>query len=78
MQKYCDIMPDATGWVYVIDGVQSASYHHTYELALEAARTQFRRTGTLEPGMFRLQGVNGEMHPIEDIGRAHPQLRTHS
>jgi hypothetical protein len=66
MQKYCDIMPDATGWVYVIDGVQSASYHHTFELAVEAAKSNFQHVGRKEERVFRLQDCSGRLRPISD------------
>jgi hypothetical protein len=65
MQNYCDIMPHATGWVYVIDGIQSASCYHTYELALEAARTQLATRGGHHSRIFRYQGLNGIMLPIQ-------------
>ncbi|RWX79268.1 hypothetical protein EPK99_11985 [Neorhizobium lilium] len=81
MQKYCDIMPDATGWVYVIDGVRSASYHHTYELALEAAKSQFVRKGRFAERLFRLQAPNGEMLPISrspTVAGAAPRLSAHA
>ncbi|WJH40980.1 DUF2188 domain-containing protein [Aliirhizobium terrae] len=68
MQNYCDIMPHVTGWVYVIDGVQSASSYHTYELALEAARAQLRNHGGYETKIFRRQGLNGNMTPIHAVG----------
>lgn len=66
MQKYCDIMPDATGWVYVIDGVQSASYHHTFELAVEAAKSNIHHVGRSENRIFRLQDCSGRLRPIPD------------
>jgi hypothetical protein len=67
MQNYCDIMPHATGWVYVIDGVQCASFYHTYELALEAARSQLASQGGYHTRIFRYQGLNGSMMPIQPL-----------
>ncbi|MDQ0136457.1 hypothetical protein J2T08_004393 [Neorhizobium galegae] len=64
MGKYCDIVPHATGWVYVIDGVQSASYYHTYELAMEAAKAHVARDRSGRVETFRRQALNGEMLPI--------------
>ncbi|SFB18250.1 hypothetical protein SAMN03159496_02203 [Rhizobium sp. NFR07] len=72
MQNYCDIMPHVTGWVYVIDGVQSASSYHTYELALEAARTQLRSHGGYETKIFRRQGLNGNMTLIQSVSAIQP------
>jgi hypothetical protein len=69
MEKYCDIIPHATGWVYVIDGVQSASYYHTYDLAVDAARAQLARAGTAREKVFRRQALNGEMLPVQILAR---------
>jgi hypothetical protein len=77
MQKYCDIIPDATGWVYVIDGIQSASFYHTDELAMEAARVQLGRYGKDSSGMFRRLAVNGEMQPIVPPGTRRPGKTDH-
>lgn len=65
MHNYCDIMPHATGWVYVIDGIQSASSYHSYELALDAARTRLATRGGYQTRIFRSQGLNGSMLPIQ-------------
>lgn len=65
MHNYCDIMPHATGWVYVIDGIQCASSYHSYELALDAARCQLASRGGYETRIFRSQGLNGAMRPIQ-------------
>lgn len=65
MHNYCDIMPHATGWVFVIDGVQSASFYHSYELALDAARTHLATRGGRDSRVFRCQALNGNMLPIE-------------
>jgi hypothetical protein len=64
MGKYCDIVPHATGWVYVIDGIQSASYYHTYELAMAAAKAKVARDRNGKVELFRRQALNGEMLPI--------------
>jgi hypothetical protein len=75
MGKYCDIVPHATGWVYVIDGVQSASYYHTYELAMEAAKAHVARDRTGQVEIFRRQAPNGEMLPIPVMrGNAEPPI----
>lgn len=63
MEKYCDIIPHATGWVFIIDGIQSASCYHTYDLALEAARQHMRRAGVGRQ-MFRRQALDGRMLPV--------------
>lgn len=67
MEKYCDIVPHATGWVYVIDGVQSASYYHTYDLAMDAAKAKLARDGLVDGKIFRHQAMNGEMLPISKV-----------
>ena len=72
MEKYCDIVPHATGWVYVIDGVQSASYYHTYELAVDAARANVARKGNAGEKIFRIQALNGEMMPISGLATIPP------
>ncbi|MDR6817269.1 esterase/lipase superfamily enzyme [Neorhizobium sp. 2083] len=68
MGKYCDIVPHATGWVYVIDGLQSASYYHTYELAMEAAKAHVARERSGRVEIFRRQALNGEMLPVPPLG----------
>ncbi len=67
MEKYCDIVPHATGWVYVIDGIQSVSYYHTYDLAMDAAKAKLARDGLIEGKIFRRQALNGDMLPITVI-----------
>jgi len=64
MEKYCDIVPHATGWMYVIDGVQSPCYYHTYDLAMDAAKAKLAREGLFEGKVFRRQALNGDMLPI--------------
>lgn len=64
MQKYCDIVPDATGWIYLIDGVRSPSYYHTYDLAVQAAWAELARRGRPVEEIFRRQSANGAMHQI--------------
>jgi hypothetical protein len=61
MQKYCDIIPDATGWIYVIDGVQFASGYHTCELAMRAAEVHLSKNDRLKSKIFRRRSSNGEM-----------------
>jgi hypothetical protein len=70
MENYCDIMPDATGWVYVIDGVQSPCAYYSYELALEAAQAQLARKG--RGRLFRYQALNGEMLPVQAMSLGKP------
>lgn len=70
MEKYCDIVPHATGWLYVIDGVQSASYYHTYDLAMDAAKAHIARKGAVGDKIFRRQALNGEMLPVAALGHA--------
>ncbi|TDK39585.1 hypothetical protein E2F50_05595 [Rhizobium deserti] len=70
MENYCDIMPDATGWVYVLDGVQSPCAYYSYELALEAAQAQLARKG--RGRLFRYQALNGEMLPVQAMSLARP------
>jgi len=65
MEKYCDIIPHATGWVYLIDGVQSACYYHTYDLAMDAAKAHLARSGSTRDKVFRRQALNGEMLPVQ-------------
>jgi hypothetical protein len=67
MEKYCDIVPHATGWLYVIDGVQSASSYHTYDLAMDAAKAKIARDGLVQDKIFRRQALNGDMLPISAL-----------
>lgn len=82
MEKYCDIVPHATGWVYVIDGVQSACYYHTYDLAMDAAKVKLARDGLFESKIFRRQALNGDMVPIRpfvsDQGATHAKPIFHA
>ncbi|MBT9369111.1 hypothetical protein [Rhizobium sp. CSW-27] len=60
MEKYFDIVPHSTGWIYVLDGQPSASFP-SYELALQAARAHAARDiQTLRRTVFRRQEVSGE------------------
>jgi hypothetical protein len=76
MENYCDIVPHATGWVYVIDGVQSACYYHTYDLAMDAAKAKLAREGLVEGKVFRRQALNGDMLPITAIVAGQGAART--
>ena len=69
MEHYCDIIPHATGWVFVVDGVQSASYYHTYDLAMDAAKAHIARTAGTKDKIFRRQALNGEMLPVVTLSR---------
>ena len=69
MERYCDIIPHATGWVYVIDGVQSTSCYHTYDLAMDAAKAHIARSMGAKDKIFRRQALNGEMLPVSVIAR---------
>jgi hypothetical protein len=61
MEKCFDIIPHATGWIYVLDGKRSASYP-SYGLALKAAKSHAERElETLRRPIFRRQEVSGEM-----------------
>ncbi|MGE7367491.1 hypothetical protein ACQKKX_00260 [Neorhizobium sp. NPDC001467] len=65
MQNYFDILPHATGWIYVIDGQPSASFP-SYALALKAAHIHAERDRhRLHRPVFRRQGLDGAMAPCE-------------
>jgi hypothetical protein len=61
VEKFCDIIPHSTGWIYIIDGIQSAPYP-TYDLAVRAANAHADRE--LKRTVFRQQKLNGEMSRI--------------
>jgi len=61
VEKFCDIIPHATGWIFIIDGVQSAPYP-SYDLAVRAANAHADRA--LKRTVFRQQKLNGEMARI--------------
>ncbi|SIQ12310.1 hypothetical protein SAMN05880590_102133 [Rhizobium sp. RU35A] len=64
MEKCLDIVPHATGWIYVFDGQPSASFP-SYALALKAARAHAARdVQTLRRTVFRRQEVSGEFSSI--------------
>lgn len=65
MEKYCDIIPDATGWTYVIDGVRAESCYHTYDLAVHAARSGLMLQGEGRKNILRRQALNGDMQPVD-------------
>lgn len=62
MDKYCDIVPHAGGWTYVLNGVEADCSFHTYELAVEAAKAEVAQG--MRKKVFRFQGLNGEMLPV--------------
>jgi hypothetical protein len=62
MKTFCDIVPRWNGWTYVLDGVEAESSFHTYELALEAAKSQLARESRLSA--FRRLGLNGDLLPV--------------
>ena len=64
MENYCDIVPHATGWIYVVDGIQSASSYHTSELAMEAAHAYLARSKRQNRKVFRELEVSGRMVPM--------------
>ncbi len=70
MEHYCDIIPHATGWVYVVDGVQSPSYYHTYDLAMDAAKAHIARNAGTKDKIFRRQALNGDMLPVSALGQS--------
>jgi hypothetical protein len=60
-----DIVCEAEGWTYLVDGVRTASYPSWF-MALNAARSSAERDA-LE-GMsvtLRYQGSDGKMHPVQ-------------
>jgi len=61
VEKFCDIIPHATGWIFIVDGIQSAPYP-TYDLAVRAANAHADRE--LKRTVFRQQKLNGEMARI--------------
>lgn len=61
VEKFCDIIPHSTGWIYIINGIQSAPYA-TYNLAVRAANAHADRE--LKRTVFRQQKLNGEMAHI--------------
>ncbi|MBP2549897.1 hypothetical protein J2858_002830 [Neorhizobium galegae] len=61
MEKCVDIIPHATGWIYMLNGKPSASYP-SYSLALSAAKRHAQdELETLRRPVFRRQEVNGDM-----------------
>jgi len=67
MEKYCDIIPHATGWIYVVDGIQSASSYHTSELAMEAAHAYLASAKSPRRKIFRQLEVSGKFMPITAV-----------
>ena len=72
-QEFCDIVPQANGWVFVSDGVQSAAYP-SYRLAVEAAKNHTdRQTGKRRTFIFRQQDLKGGMLEIGAMSQAFEQ-----
>lgn len=69
MEKYCDIVPHADGWTYILNGVESECAFHTYELAVAAAKS--RLAMETRQRVFRRRELNGDMLPVRPV--AFPQ-----
>ncbi|HEV7433647.1 MAG TPA: hypothetical protein VGO22_02060 [Pseudorhizobium sp.] len=68
MNKFCDIIPHSAGWTYILNGVEADCSFPTYELAVEAAKVEVTRQ--MRQRVFRYQGVNGKMVPVQENGLA--------
>lgn len=65
MENYFDILPHATGWIYVMGGKPSASYP-CYDLALKAARAHAERERhKLRKPVFRRLELDGKLAPVD-------------
>ncbi|QLF69326.1 hypothetical protein FE840_007115 [Peteryoungia desertarenae] len=65
-EHYCDIVPDASGWVVLTDGTQSPAYP-SYGLAVEAARRQSDRLADARKSfVLRHQDLKGHMREISE------------
>lgn len=78
MKNFCDIVPQWNGWAYVIDGVQSASCYHTYDLAMDAAKAELAKSGMANRKVFRRQEINGQMKPLPIVHQIVPVTSVHS
>lgn len=69
--KTHDIVCDAEGWSYLVNGVRTASYPSWF-MALNAARHAAERD-VLEgiSTALRYQGPDGKMHPVQTRGTRH-------
>ncbi|KQW31771.1 hypothetical protein ASE36_05980 [Rhizobium sp. Root274] len=64
-ETYCDIIPHADGWAYVLEGRQSAVYP-SYRLAAEAARTCSEQVaGNRRKFVLRQQDLRGRMLEVQ-------------
>ncbi|MGV8937290.1 MAG: hypothetical protein ACOH2J_09220 [Allorhizobium sp.] len=62
--RYCDIMPNSDGWIFVIDGELSPVYP-SYVMAVSAARQYARdNRGAGTPVLVRSQDLQGIMQEI--------------
>ena len=65
-----DIICDADGWAHYLDGVKQRTFP-TWFMAMTAARKAAERDAAKGiAATFRLQGVDGEMHPVQTRGGA--------
>ncbi|CAN7468327.1 hypothetical protein LJR030_004805 [Rhizobium sp. LjRoot30] len=66
-QHFCDVLPQDNGWMFVMDGYQSAIYPN-YELAVRAANEHAARVKQHERIVLRCQTVKGDMMRIAVTG----------
>lgn len=65
MENYFDIIPHATGWIYVLGGRPSASFP-SYALALKGARAHAEKERhRLRKPVFRKLELNGKFAAVE-------------
>ena len=70
--KTHDIICEADGWTYLVNGVRTASYPSWF-MALNAARNSAERDA--QEGIvaaLRYQGSDGKLHPVQTRGPADP------
>ncbi|OJT99402.1 MAG: hypothetical protein BGN83_19460 [Rhizobium sp. 63-7] len=66
-QHFCDVLPHDNGWMFVMDGFQSAIYPN-YDLAVKAANEHAERVRQHERIVLRCQTVKGDMMRIAVTG----------
>jgi len=65
VEKFCDIVPDDTGWIYVVEGERSPSYP-CYDLVFGAAKTKAQQLqGAKKRIVLRRLDLSGQMLAIE-------------
>lgn len=62
-EVFCDIVPHASGWVFLSEGVQSPSYP-TYRMAVEAAQRHMQAVAKRRSFVLRQQNLDGQMLAI--------------